>query len=130
MTRDRVTAAPPSARRIAAAALADTVAVLAFAAAGRRSHGQTGDVIGGTLSVAAPFLIALAVAWVVVRAWRRPTAPVTGLAIWPLTVVLGMVLRNQVFDRGTATSFVIVASAVTGALLLGWRLLYRIRSCS
>jgi hypothetical protein len=34
---------------------------------------------------------------------------------------MGMLLRRTVFDRGTAASFVIVATLVTGALLLGWR---------
>jgi hypothetical protein len=41
--------------------------------------------------------------------------------VWVVTVALGMLLRRTVFDRGTAASFVIVATLVTGALLLGWR---------
>lgn len=117
-------------RRTATALAADAVSIIAFAAAGRRSHGQTADAVSGTLSVAAPFLIALVVAWTLTRAWRRPTSLTIGLAVWPLTVAIGMVLRNVVFDRGTATSFVIVATAATGALLIGWRLVCRFRSCS
>ena len=31
-------------------------------------------------------------------------------AIWPVTILVGMIVRNLVFDRGTATSFVIVAT--------------------
>jgi hypothetical protein len=33
-----------------------------------------------------------------------------------------MVLRNLVFDRGTALPFIIVATIVTGVFLVGWRL--------
>jgi hypothetical protein len=36
-----------------------------------------------------------------------------------------MVLRRTVFDRGTAFSFIVVASVFTGVLLLGWRLVAR-----
>jgi hypothetical protein len=77
------------------------------------------------LSVAAPFLIALAVGWAAARAWRAPVAWRTGLVVWPVTVALGMVLRRFAFDRGTATSFIVVASVATGLLLLGWRLVAR-----
>jgi hypothetical protein len=33
-----------------------------------------------------------------------------------------MLLRNLVWDRGTAPSFVIVTAIVLGVLILGWRL--------
>ena len=33
-----------------------------------------------------------------------------------------MVLRRTLFDRGTAFSFIVVASVFTGVLLIGWRL--------
>ena len=99
----------------------DVVAVLVFVVAGRRSHDEDGNALSGAISVAAPFLIALGVGWALTRAWRRPTALVVGAGIWVSTVVVGMLLRRFVFDRGTATSFVIVATLVTGALLLGWR---------
>ena len=36
--------------------------------------------------------------------------------IWPVTVAVGMVLRNLVFDRGTALPFIIVATIVTGSV--------------
>jgi len=104
------------------AAAADVVAVLVFVALGRRSHDEPGNAVVGALRVAAPFLIGLTVAWLVARAWRRPTALVTGLTIWPITVALGMVLRRTVFDRGTAASFIVVATIATGVLLIGWRL--------
>jgi hypothetical protein len=57
----------------------------------------------------------------IVRAWRRPTKVTTGVLIWPITVLVGMIVRNLVFDDGTATSFVIVATVFLGACLVGWR---------
>jgi hypothetical protein len=73
--------------------------------------------------VAAPFLIALAVGWIAARAWTRPMQVETAFVIWPITVAVGMGLRNLVFDRGTALPFIIVATVVTGVFLVGWRML-------
>jgi hypothetical protein len=113
--------APAPRRQIVTAVAADVVAVLVFVALGRRSHDEGGNVVVETAKVAAPFLIALALGWAAARAWRAPRAMVTGLVVWVVTVVAGMLLRRFVFDRGTATSFIVVATLVTGALLLGWR---------
>jgi len=103
-----------------AAGAADVICVLAFVLAGRRSHDE-GSGLGAVLEVAAPFLVALAVGWLVARAWRRPAELRTGVTVWIVTVVVGMVLRRAVFDCGTAVSFVVVATIVLGALLVGWR---------
>ena len=115
----------PTRRLVAVAAACDVVAVLLFVTLGRRSHDEGGNVVTGVLSVAAPVLIALAVGWAAAQAWRAPVAWRTGLVVWPVTVALGMVLRRFAFDRGTATSFIVVASVATGLLLLGWRLVAR-----
>ncbi|MEO5901967.1 MAG: DUF3054 domain-containing protein [Ilumatobacteraceae bacterium] len=108
-------------RTIALAAVLDVVAVVVFVAIGRRSHDETGSVVAGIAKVAAPFLIALVVGWVVARAWRAPTTLSAIAVIWPITVALGMVLRHTVFDKGTAASFMIVAAIVTFVFLFGWR---------
>ncbi|MEX0848422.1 MAG: DUF3054 domain-containing protein [Ilumatobacteraceae bacterium] len=108
-------------RPVLRAAVLDSAAVVLFVAIGRNNHDEGGSPVAETLKVAAPFLIALAVGWLVARAWHHPDALRTGLVIWPVTVALGMVLRHWVFDRGTATSFIIVATIATAALLLGWR---------
>jgi hypothetical protein len=114
---------PPADRRaVVTAVVADVVAVVVFVALGRRSHDEGGNVVVGTAKVAAPFLLALAVGWGAAQAWRRPRALATGLVVWVVTVALGMVLRRFVFDRGTAASFIVVATVVTGVFLLGWRL--------
>ncbi len=109
-------------RRAVLAALADIAAIIVFVAIGRRNH-EEGTAVDGIATVAAPFLIALLVGWITARAWARPMQVEAAFIIWPVTVGLGMVLRNVVFDRGTALPFIIVATAVTGVLLVGWRML-------
>jgi uncharacterized membrane protein (GlpM family) len=109
-------------RTLARAALFDIAAVIVFVTVGRRSHDEDGSVVGGIATVAAPFLLALVAGWYLARAWRSPGSLRTGLQVWLITVALGMVLRNVVFGKGTAPSFVVVATIVLGALLLGWRL--------
>lgn len=104
----------------AALLLLDAALVVGFAALGRRSHDE-GIALAGVLEVAAPFLIALGLGWLAARAWRAPAALSTGVVVWAVTVVAGLALRNLVFDRGTAASFMIVAAVTLGALLLGWR---------
>ena len=108
-------------RRTVIAALADVAAIIVFVAIGRRNHHE-GEAVDGILSVAAPFLIALVVGWIVARAWSRPMQVDTAFIIWPVTVAVGMVLRNLVFDRGTALAFIVVATIVTGLFLVGWRM--------
>lgn len=111
-------------RRLPLAVGLDTFSIALFVALGRRNHDEGGG-LAGVLGTAAPFLIGLAVGWLLWRAWRRPTLVRTGLAIWPITLLVGMVVRRTVFDDGTATSFVIVATLFVGAFLVGWRAVFR-----
>ena len=99
--------------------------MLLFVAVGRRNHDESAG-ISGVVEVALPFLIALISGWLVTRAWRSPQALSTGVVIWLITVVLGLALRNFLFDRGTATPLIIVATLVLGALLVGRRLIMRV----
>lgn len=119
---------PVSTKQIAWSAVADVLFVVLFVALGRKSHDEGGNVVAGTLKVAAPFLIALAAGWLAARAWKSPTSPATGMVIWVVTVAGGMVLRHFVFDRGTALPFIIVASAFTLLFLVGWRFLWEWRA--
>lgn len=121
----------PSLRRSpagAGAALAlDVVLVLAFAAIGRASHesGVLGEGGLGLLTTAWPFVAALGLGWLVSLAWRRPFAPLrTGLPVWAVTLVGGMLLRT-LSGQGTAAPFVIVAALTLLALLVGWRIVAR-----
>lgn len=109
-------------RSVRVAAAADIVAIVVFVAIGRRSHDE-GSALSGIVKVAAPFLIALMLGWLAARAWRSPTAVGTGMIIWLVTVIGGLVLRKVAFDGGTAVPFIIVASLFTLGTLVGWRFL-------
>ncbi|MGY4710630.1 DUF3054 domain-containing protein [Mycolicibacterium sp. CBM1] len=107
--------------RSALLALAGDIAcVLVFCAIGRRSHAE-GVTLAGVAETAWPFLSGALLGWLISRGWRAPSALVpTGVTVWVATVVAGMVLR-KVSSQGVAVSFIVVASLVTAALLLGWR---------
>jgi hypothetical protein len=115
-------------RTVQLAAVIDVVAILAFVMLGRKSHHEDGSFVAATLKVAAPFLIALVVGWVVARAWTAPTSFRTGITIWLVTIVGGMLLRRFAFSKGTATPFIIVASTFTLIFLVGWRMLWEWRA--
>jgi len=95
-----------------------------FIAIGRRNHDE-GTAISGVLSVAAPFLIALFTSWIGLRTWNEPFARRSWAATWAITVIIGLLLRRLVFDRGIATPFIIVATITLGVLLGLGRLLSR-----
>lgn len=106
--------------RAAAAAAIDLALVATFVALGRASHREDQAAFAVTLW---PFAAGLAVGWAVVRAWRRPVALLrAGVPAWLGTVVVGMVLR-AVSGQGVQPAFVVVATIVVGALLVGWRVL-------
>ena len=112
-------------RRLAAYALGlDVLSVMVFVAIGRRSHDE-GSAVAGVLETAAPFLIGVGAAWLIVRGWRWPFAALTGLVIWPITLLVGMMCRNLLWGRGTPVSFVIVATIFLGLCFVGWRMAAR-----
>lgn len=98
------------------AALLDLICVLVFVAVGIRAHSEA-DAI---LAVAAPFIVALAIGWLVAMPLRDPTSLKSGLVIWLVTLVGGMLLR-RVTGEGTAAAFVVVAATFLAATMLGWR---------
>ena len=98
----------------------DLVLVAVFVGIGRASHGEDQSAWVATFW---PFAIGLAVGWAAARGWRRPFAIArTGLPAWVGAVVVGMLLR-AVSGQGVQVAFVVVASIVLGAFLLGWRFL-------
>lgn len=106
--------------RSAFAALADVVGVLVFCTIGRRSHAE-GLTVAGVAETAWPFLVGTAVGWLLSRGWNRPAAVApTGVVVWLCTVVVGMLLRKAT-SQGVAVSFIVVATAATAVMLLGWR---------
>ncbi|MFV0634338.1 DUF3054 domain-containing protein [Demequina sp.] len=103
----------------------DAAAVIVFAAVGRASHdeGILGDNGLGLATTAWPFLVGAALGWLLVRGWRAPCSLVpTGVVVWACTVAGGMALR-VVSDQGVQVSFVVVASLVLAAFLMGWRVI-------
>ena len=95
----------------------DILCVMALVVIGTRNH-DTDTGVSGILFVAAPFLIALLGAHLVLNVLGKTTF-VAG--IWGSTVLFGMALRNLAFNRGTAMAFVLVASVFLAATMWGWR---------
>jgi hypothetical protein len=113
-----------SQRAVVITAVVDVVAVVVFVAIGRRNHDGSTSFLN-ILGVAAPFLIALGASWIGLRTWREPFNRASFVATWVITVIVGLLLRRVVFDRGIATSFIIVATITLGVLLGLGRLLSR-----
>jgi uncharacterized membrane protein len=109
-------------RIIAAAAAADTVLSLTFAAIGRDAHSR-GESVAGILLTAWPFLAGAAAAWLLLRVWRRPLAVwPAGVAVWLGAVGIGMVIR-ALTGQAVVLAFIIVALLSLAVFLLGYRLL-------
>jgi ribose/xylose/arabinose/galactoside ABC-type transport system permease subunit len=107
-------------------AVADALCIVIFVAIGRKNHDE-GEAVSGIFQVAAPFLIAAVAGWIAAQAWKKPIELQTGAIVWLTTIILGMVLRHFVFDDGTATAFIIVATVFLCAFLNGWRAIARKR---
>jgi hypothetical protein len=120
MASGTVSPATGNARAIVSAAVVDVALVVVFAVIGRASHHEALSPTG-IAETTWPFLAGLAAGWLVTFAWRAPRAPVrTGLGVWALTVVGGMLLRAA-SGQGVVVAFVIVASVVLALFLVGWR---------
>jgi hypothetical protein len=114
-----------SRRRTLLAAGLDAGLLLVFVVIGRASHGET---LLGVVTTWWPFLAALALAWLVLSAWRHPVRiRWTGLAIWLITVTAGLLLRVA-SGQGVQPSFVIVTFLVLGLFLVGWRAVAEVAS--
>jgi hypothetical protein len=104
----------------------DLVLVGIFAVIGRLSHYGT-LTAGGWWTTAWPFLAGTLVAWAALTATKRPPAAITsGIVVWLGALVGGMLLRHA-SGQGTATSFIVVATLVLGALLVLPRVGARVR---
>nr|WP_208402761.1 DUF3054 domain-containing protein [Lysinibacter cavernae] len=113
-------ARPVQGRTVMLAAGVDLMFVVMFVLIGRRSHDE-GLFSLGALNAIWPFVVGLAVGWMLARAWRNPLGVVLpGVVVWVSTVAVGMLLR-VISGQGVQLSFVIVASIFTGLFLLGWR---------
>ena len=80
------------------------------------------DGLVGYLRVAAPFLLSLAMAWLIVgRTKLQPGDLPTGITVAVITWGLGLAIRAIVFSGGVALPFVLVAGGFLIAGMLGWR---------
>lgn len=101
----------------------DLLAVLIFAVVGRMSHGL--DPVG-FLATAWPFLVACAVASVVLWALADSGYGVRAtIVVWLVTLLGGMALRLASGDTA-APAFFIVATLFLAAAFAGWRLIARL----
>ena len=107
--------------RIALGLAYDTALICIFAAIGRRSHAETGALLS-VLTTAWPFLAGMAAGWLIslLTLRRAPLTVRDGIPVWLCAVSIGMALRGLT-HAGTAFSFIVVASIVLSAMLLGWR---------
>lgn len=99
----------------------DLLVVLVFATLGRASHDLGGGPVG-VLTTAWPFLLGTAVGWGLLLLVPGPQRRwwVDGAVVATTALGLGMLAR-WLTGEGTATAFVLVATGVLFAGLLGWR---------
>lgn len=127
-----VTEARRGGGRTAALLAGDVVALLVFAAVGRRSHGEAAG-LAAALEVArtaAPFILG----WLATAPWLGAYSPratatparmlqVTALA-WPAALLVGALLRALLIGRLSPPSFYVVTFLAALLLLGGWRLAF------
>ncbi|GAB3647281.1 DUF3054 domain-containing protein [Corynebacterium nasicanis] len=112
-----------------AALLSDIVAIALFALLARIAH-QTEEMplnVAGWLSTWWPFLVGVLVSWAFILGLKldahRPFP--AGVLTWAITVITG--LGIWAFRHGALPhwSFILVATLMSGLLLLGWRAVAR-----
>lgn len=115
-----------SVKKYAPFLLIDAILVIVFCAIGRRTH-EEANALAGLAKTSWPFLTGLVIGWAATLALYRDKFNAvlllpTGIVVWLSTVVVGMILR-VLSGQGTQFSFIVVATLVLGAFLLGWRAL-------
>ncbi|GAB7517035.1 DUF3054 domain-containing protein [Rhodococcus qingshengii] len=106
--------------------LIDAILVIIFCAIGRRTH-EEANALAGLAKTSWPFLTGLVIGWAATFALYRDKFNAvllvpTGVVVWLGAVAIGMILR-VLSGQGTQFSFIVVATLVLGAFLLGWRAL-------
>jgi len=115
-----------SVKKYAPFLLIDAILVIIFCAIGRRTH-EEANALAGLAKTSWPFLTGLVIGWAATFALYRDKFNAvllvpTGVVVWLGAVVIGMILR-VLSGQGTQFSFIVVATLVLGAFLLGWRAL-------
>lgn len=99
----------------------DAVLMVIFAIIGVSSH--DGDLgLANVARVAIPFMLPyLLLALAIKPAKLVHNIFPAGIALWILTVILGLVLRAVIFEDTSALAFILVTAGVLGVFLLGRR---------
>lgn len=105
----------------------DVLAILAFAIFARMAHKSEPFTVLNILDTWWPFLIGVVIAWGYF-AWRKVSGVVlsSGVIVWACTVVSGLGIWAANNGRTPHISFIIVATVMSGLLLLGWRLVAKL----
>lgn len=126
---------PPPARPALVLLLGDTLVLLGFVLVGMRTHATLAEANAALrfAVLAGPLLLTWLVAATALGAWS--VAPPLGwrvvwgrpLAAWLMAAPLALLLRALLLGSATlAVPFVLVTLGLGGALLLGWRTVYRL----
>jgi hypothetical protein len=121
-------------RQTAILVAGDLAALLAFAAIGRRSHGEAAG-LAAALEVArtaAPFIAG----WLAVAPWVGAYRPATTASLGPMlratllgwsgALLVGALLRAAMIGRFSPPSFYIVTFFAALLLLAGWRAVFHL----
>ncbi|MCQ9352685.1 DUF3054 domain-containing protein [Corynebacterium sp. 153RC1] len=101
----------------------DILAVLVFAILARMAHGGLGVV--EVLDTFWPFAVGTVLAWAVIR--NRPEVDLgSGVIAWLFTAVTGLVIWALRHAAVPHWSFIIVATVMSGLLLVGWRVIAKV----
>ena len=105
----------------------DTLAIAVFALLARIAH-RSDDMpftFTGWLSTLWPFLVGVALAWVIVTLSSKKSGENNGegkgVLIWLITVSTGLIIWGIKNQQLPHWSFVVVASVMSALLMLGWR---------
>lgn len=103
----------------------DVLAIALFALLARMAH-QSEDMplnFNGWLSTLWPFLIGVALSWVLILVlkWEGRLLVPAGVSAWVITVLTGLVIWSIRNEGIPHWSFIMVATIMSGVLMLGWR---------
>lgn len=126
------------------AIIADAIAIAVFALLARIAHNTPEMPLSfvGWLDTTWPFLLGVALAWVLLRTGVVPqlnkgqgaaseqngTSARTGVVVWICAVVVGLAVWGIRHGQVLHWSFMVVATIMSGILLLGWRGIARLRN--